>query len=152
MGLRDYFGYSVALSGGTVVIGASANKNGSQGAAYVFAFSGGTWSQQQELTASDGAAGDSFGFSVVDEREHRGDRRPFQESLAGSCLRLCVQRRRWGQQQELTASDGAAGDSFGDSVSVSGATAVIAAYHKNDYQGAAYLFALNGGAWVKHKN
>lgn len=143
----DYFGYSVALSGGTVLIGAF-NKNGSQGAAYVFAFSGGTWSQQQELTASDGAAGDSFGFSVAMSGNTAVIGAPSRNRSQGAAYGF-VFSGTWGQQQELTASDGAVGDSFGDSVSVSGATAVIAAYHKNNYQGAAYLFALNGGAWVQ---
>ena len=36
-----------------------------QGAAYVFVRSGATWTQQQELTASDGAANDDFGWSVA---------------------------------------------------------------------------------------
>ena len=41
------------------------NKNFGQGAAYVFLglVSGTMWSQQAELTASDGAPGDQFGLS-----------------------------------------------------------------------------------------
>ena len=44
----DDFGYSVAVSGSTVIGGAPFRQfgsNGSQGAAYVFVESGGTWSQ-----------------------------------------------------------------------------------------------------------
>ncbi|MFZ0478140.1 MAG: choice-of-anchor D domain-containing protein [Terriglobales bacterium] len=41
------------------------NSNTNQGAAYVFAGSGGTWSQQAELTASDGAASDQFGIAAA---------------------------------------------------------------------------------------
>jgi uncharacterized protein (TIGR03437 family) len=48
----------------------------------------------------------------------------------------------WAQQQELTASDGAANDQFGVSVSVSGNTTVIGASNKNGGAGAAYVFAL----------
>ena len=36
-----------------------------QGSAYVFVRSGGVWSQQQKLLASDAAAGDEFGLSVA---------------------------------------------------------------------------------------
>ena len=36
-----------------------------QGSAYVFVRSGTSWSQQAELTASDGAAFDNFGYSVA---------------------------------------------------------------------------------------
>ena len=35
------------------------------GSAYVFVRSGGTWTQQEKLTASDAAAGDQFGVSVA---------------------------------------------------------------------------------------
>ena len=39
--------------------------NNDQGAAYVFVRSGTIWNLQQKLTASDGAAGDRFGYSVA---------------------------------------------------------------------------------------
>jgi len=61
----------------------------------------------------------------------------------------------WIQQQKLTASDGAAGDFFGVSVSVSGDTAVIgASYHAvggNIQQGAAYVFVRSGGVWSQQQ-
>ena len=62
----DVFGYAVAVSGKTAIIGAIGN-NSSRGAAYVFTCSGipCTWTQQQELTAGDGAHGDEFGYSVA---------------------------------------------------------------------------------------
>src|SRR5262249_17272094 len=68
----DGVGGSVAISGDTVVVGASGvdiGANPDQGAAYVFTRSftpsGATWTLQQKLTASDGAANDDFGFSVA---------------------------------------------------------------------------------------
>ena len=62
----DYFGYSVAVSGGTAVVGAFGHNVGSNpaGAAYVFVQSGTTWTQQAELTSSDGAASDDLGYAV----------------------------------------------------------------------------------------
>ena len=142
----DYFGYSVSVSGGTALIGASA-KNTNQGAAYVFVQSGQVWTQQQELTASDGAAKDSFGFSVSMSGGTAVIGAPGNNGSQGAAYGFALSGGVWGQQGKLTASDGAAGDSFGNSVSVSGASAVIAAYHKNADQGAAYLFALSGGGW-----
>ncbi len=59
----DLFGFSVAVSGSIAVVGAS-NHDSQTGAAYVFAQSGSTWTQQQEFTASDVAVGDNFGYSV----------------------------------------------------------------------------------------
>ncbi|WP_437307954.1 hypothetical protein [Sorangium sp. So ce388] len=47
------------------------------------------------------------------------------------------------EQQVLYASDAAADDMFGDSVAVSGNTAVIGAFHAE----AAYVFVRNGSSW-----
>jgi FG-GAP repeat len=50
-GTGDYFGASIAVSGNTVVVGApqhTVGSNSAQGAAYVFAQSGGTWSEQAQ--------------------------------------------------------------------------------------------------------
>jgi hypothetical protein len=55
---------SVSPSGTLALVGAD-GRNGSTGAAYTFGRSGGVWSQQQELTASDGASGDLFGASAA---------------------------------------------------------------------------------------
>src|SRR5215472_6459861 len=60
----DEFGYSVAISGSTAVVGAP-YKNSSTGAAYVYVQSGTAWSQQAKLTAAGGASGDFFGTSVA---------------------------------------------------------------------------------------
>lgn len=63
----DEFGFSVAVSGDTAVVGALfANPGGheNQGEAYVFERSGGAWGQQARLI-SDGVAGDEFGIGVA---------------------------------------------------------------------------------------
>jgi len=165
----DEFGISVALSsdGNTALVGAlfhTVNGNTNyQGAAYVFANSAGSWSQQQELTASDGAGGDLFGNSVtlssdgntalvgayahtVNGNRYQGAGYVFTNS-AGS----------WSQQQELTASDGAESDYFGNSVALSsdGNTALVGAYahtvNGNRYQGAAYVFTNSAGSWSQQQ-
>ena len=66
----DFFGSSVALGGGTALVGAEECDVAGQevaGAAYAFVPSGGVWTQQAELTAGDdeGTAGDWFGSSVA---------------------------------------------------------------------------------------
>lgn len=59
---NDEFGYSVAISGNTMVVG----KGGaSVQSAFVYQNNSGTVSQVAELTPSDGAAGDDFGYSVA---------------------------------------------------------------------------------------
>ena len=63
---NDWFGYSVAISGTTAVVGAPYTPAASAfGEAYVFTDVGGTWSKTTDLTASDEADGDEFGFSVA---------------------------------------------------------------------------------------
>jgi hypothetical protein len=62
---KDNFGFSVAVEGDTVVVGADQEDNGGPGAAYVLRASDGA--QLAKLTAADGAAGDRFGVSVAIE-------------------------------------------------------------------------------------
>src|SRR5687768_9893955 len=67
--LDDQFGISVSTDGETAVIGTwndDVGANANQGSAYVFmTFDGKTWLFRQKLVAIDGAAGDSFGYSVA---------------------------------------------------------------------------------------
>ncbi|HZU04807.1 MAG TPA: FG-GAP repeat protein [Chloroflexota bacterium] len=146
----DFFGLSVALSadGNTALVGAD-GKNGFQGAAYVFVRSGTTWSQQQKLTAADGAVFDNFSLSVA----LSGDGNTAlvgaygKNGQQGAAYVFVRSGTTWSQQQKLTASDGAAGDQFGGSVALSGddntalVGAVAAKIGSNIQQGAAYVFA-----------
>jgi photosystem II stability/assembly factor-like uncharacterized protein len=59
----DGFGESVAFDGNTALIGAP-GVNNSRGAAYVFDYSGGIFTQVKKLVASDGGEGDQFGWSA----------------------------------------------------------------------------------------
>ena len=147
---NDEFGYSVSVSGDTAVIGAY-GKNGGQGAAYVFVRGGGVWSQQEELTASDGAANTHFGYSVSASADTAVIGAYGKNGYQGAAYVFVRASGVWSQQQELTASDGAANDYFGISVSVSADTAVIGAYVKNSAQGAAYVFVRTGGVWSQQQ-
>jgi hypothetical protein len=66
---NDRFGYSVSMSsdGTKVIVGAWLEDTGgtNAGAAYIFAYSSGSWSQQQKIQASDKQADDYFGTSVA---------------------------------------------------------------------------------------
>ena len=146
----DEFGWSVSLSGDTAVIGA-AFKNSNQGAAYVFVRSGGVWTQQQELTASDGAANDFFGGSVSVSGDTAMIGAAYRNSGRGAAYAFVRSGEVWAQQQELSASDNAANNEFGWAVSVTGDTAVIGAAFKNAHQGAAYVFVRGAGAWSQQQ-
>jgi hypothetical protein len=144
---QDEFGWSVAVDGSTAVVGAlqhtTAGSNQHQGEAYVFVESGGTWSQQAKLTASDGAFGDYFGFSVAVSGNTAIVGAAYRNGQEGAAYVFTDTAGTWSQQAELTASDGAPNHYFGESVAVDGSTAVVGA---NDFN-KAYVFAESGGKW-----
>ncbi len=63
------FGFSVAVSGSVIVIGApgDASLGSAAGAAYVFKRGASNWAQVAKLTATSGAASEIFGYSVAVE-------------------------------------------------------------------------------------
>ena len=163
----DWFGYSVSVSGNTLVVGAhqaAVGGNWKQGTAYVFSRNQGgsdAWGKVTKLTASDGAADDVFGYDVsvngdalvigahgaaVNSHGARGAAYVFYSNQNGSDA--------WDQVAKLSAADGTALDRFGWSVSISGDTAVIGAPYADissqNAQGAAYVFSRDQGgidAW-----
>ena len=152
---NDFFGFSVALDGNTVVIGAQGdddNGDGS-GAAYVFTRPEAGWIQQAKLTAEDGAAGDQFGGSVALSGDMAliGARRDDDNGdESGAAYVFTRSGNSWSQHAKLTAADGAAGAEFGYSVALSGDTAVIGAARDDDNgddSGSAYVFTCSGTEW-----
>jgi hypothetical protein len=154
----DNFGSAIAISGSTIVVGApDANilpVGFTQGAAYVFAEPRSGWAdatQTAKLLASDGATTDQLGVSVAIS----GDTVVAGADLAtvganfgqGAAYVFVEPGSGWAdgtQTAKLTASDGAAGNTFGTSVAISGgtvvATAPFASVNGNLFQGAAYVF------------
>ena len=119
----------------------------------MFVRSNGVWSEQQKLTASDGALLDSFGSNVSIDGDtavigaHGDDD---NGSLSGSAYVYVRSNGVWSEQQKLTASDGAGDDDFGNSVSIDGDTAVIGALHDDDNgsnSGSAYVYVRSNGVW-----
>ena len=162
----DWFGYSVAVHGDTIVVGAYQHDLDSEsdaGAAYVFTRPDGGWvatSTAAKLTASDGVEGDRFGYSVaVDESTvvvgaYWVDLNATTTNSGAAYVFTKPDGGDWTSTStaaKLTASDGAGTDYFGHSVAVHGGTIVIGAHlHKtNDIRtGAAYVFTRPVGGWV----
>ncbi len=154
-------GYSVAISGSTIVGGATTvtvGEHADQGAAYVFTEPGGGWVNAEptaELTASDGAENDHLGAAVaisgstvvagelvhtVGSNEHQGAVYVFTESPTGWTNAT--------QTAELTAANGAAGDLLGHALAISGSTIVAGAAARDEERGAAYVFTEPSGGWT----
>jgi FG-GAP repeat len=152
----DVFGYSVALDGDTVVVGAPGRDHGvfaAYGAAYVFTRTGTTWTQRARLLHADGFTSDNFGLAVavhgntivVSTNRHdvgltRNQGAAWVYSRSGN---------NWIQQAKLIASDAAEFADFGASVDVDGSTIVVGSLDgaNDEFHGAAYIFERSGVLW-----
>ena len=155
----DQFGYSVAVDGDYMVVGARRDddRGPSSGAAYVFGRDhggAGSWGQVAKLTASDGASGDGLGYSVSIDGGSVVVGAPFDGNNGEDSGSAYVFERdyggigAWGQAAKLLASDGAPNNDFGKSVSISGDTVVVGASGHDangEDSGSAYVFERNHG-------
>jgi uncharacterized repeat protein (TIGR01451 family) len=189
-GPLDYFGAAVAISGSTVIVGAdredssATGVNGNQsnnsapdsGAAYVFVRNGTNWTQQAYLKASNTRSGDQFGWSVAvsantavvgakaeDSRATGVNGNPLLGATdSGAAYVFMRNGTDWSQQAYLKASNTKASYFFGESVAVSGDTAVVGSDGESSnatgvngnqtnalasHSGAAYVFVRNGTNW-----
>lgn len=152
----DWFGWSVAVSGDTALVGAYGrdDKGIDSGAAYVFVRNGSSWVQQQKLLASDGQQADWFGWSVSMDGDTAlisaaGD----DDGGMGAGSAYVFQRsgNTWTEQQKLLANDGGSEDWFGWSVTLDGDTAIVGSFADDDQgedSGSAYVFVHGGGQWT----
>lgn len=153
----DLFGASVAISGDTIVVGATdegsdaTGVNGDEdnnhafdsGAAYVFVRDGDGWTQQAYLKASNTGSTDSFGDSVAisghtivvgarheDSRSTEIDvgQQNNGSPSAGAAYVFVRNGTTWSQQAYLKAPNTDDLDQFGVSVAVSGDTVLVGAF------------------------
>ena len=160
----DTFGSSAAISGDTTVWGAKRqDTEGTEaGAVYVFTRSGTTWSQQQKLTASDGAAKDWFGGAVdidgdtlaVGARLENGPSYTYR----GAVYVFTRSGTTWSQQQKIQSSDIADNDYFGSgeggSVVIEGNTLIVGAQYEDATAtgaGSVYIFTRSGTTWSQQQ-
>ena len=155
----DFLGDSVSLSGDTLAVGVpydDVGANADQGSVRVFVRGGSTWSLQATLTATDGAASDRFGNSVSLSGDTLAVGVAYDDVGANTdqgSVRVFVRSgTTWVAQATLTASDGAAYDSFGSSVSLSGDTLAVGVQYDDigaiSSQGSVRVFGRIGTSWV----
>ena len=192
-GASDWFGASVALSGDTLAVGAfgegsaATGVNGNQadnsalgsGAVYLFTRTGGAWSQQAYLKASNTGANDFFGASVALSGDTlavgafgedsaatgiNGDQASNSASASGAVYLFTRTGGVWSQQAYLKASNTGTLDNFGGSVALSGDTLAVGAPAEDSAatgiggsqvnnsgtdSGAVYVFTRTGGVWTQ---
>lgn len=157
----DEFGYAVALDGSTALVGSpqdDINSKSDQGSAIIFTSDGGNWSEQDKLTANDGAASDQLGYAV----DLEGDIALLGAPTAningnnnqGAAYVFTRDGASWDQQLRLVADDGMDGDQFGLAVALTGSTALIGAPMADTFgisgnadAGVAYFFTNEDGSW-----
>lgn len=142
----DYFGQSVAISGSTIAIGAYGQQNGA-GSAYQYVRSARGWVQETALHTSEETNGDQFGQAVATDGELVAIGAPHTAAGIGAAYLFALSGADWRRLAKLTAPDGAPGDEFGQSVSVSGDLAVVGARGKSGSKGAAYVFQRGAEGW-----
>jgi LPXTG-site transpeptidase (sortase) family protein len=162
----DTFGVAVAISGSTILVGATGvaledpndtNKDiKDAGAAYIFTRSGGSWVQQAKLTAADSAKDDTFGSAVAIYQNTAVVAAPTKNlpplmEVGAVYVFKNGGGKEWGQQAKLLPSDPFLGDYFGSSVAIYGNRIAIGAIQNNPIgksgPGKAYIFKRDGQVW-----
>lgn len=149
----DMFGSCVAKSGDYVIVGA--RQDDDKGSAYIFKREDDGWRQHARLRAKDRASGDLFGalvsidgvYAIVSavEADRRGDN-------SGVAYVFKREDEKWIQDAELMASDGVAGDYFGNSVAIDSHYAFVGAVGDDDKgidSGCVYVFKRDGNDWIQ---
>jgi len=161
---QESFGYSVAISGDTAIIGAhnQYSPNDTLGSAYIYGRSSiGTWKLQAKLTSEDNTSSyfhSEFGVSVAIEGDTAlvgASEAEGNERFTGATY-VYVRNSNgiWNLQTKLVASDGKSGDKFGHSVALKNNIALVGAFGDNqqiggDNVGSAYAFTRdNNGNWL----
>lgn len=148
--MNDFFGSAVAVSGDTIVAGATGDDDDGRrsGSAYVFSFDGLDWVEEAKLTASDAAERDFFGSSVAIDGgtivvgAQSGNDEDGVES--GSAYVFGFDGFDWIEEEELLAPTANPDEQFGNAVSISGGRILVGARYRDGVaatpNGSAFVF------------
>ncbi|MEW6746354.1 MAG: FG-GAP repeat protein [Planctomycetota bacterium] len=154
---HDGFGCAVAVNSDIVLVGADQGGPTGQvsGAAYVFRFNGTLWVEEAKLTAGDADPMDQFGYSVATDIDLAIVGAPFDDE-AGENVGAVYVFRCWGatwvEEQKLLPDTSRPDTRFGTAVAVRDGLLVMGAPGEGETiagAGAAYLYAEQGGQWVR---
>ncbi len=106
----------------------------------------------QKLLAADGTVDDRFGYSISVSDDTAVIGVPYDDNhglfFGSAYVFVRSSNGMWIQQAKLTAVDCNSSDYFGESVSVSGDTALIGA-NNNNHTGSVYVFVRSGTTWTQ---
>jgi hypothetical protein len=151
------FGYCASLYGDYAIVGAPSDtvKGVNTGAAYVFHREEGNWKQMVKISASNGVAGDQFGYSVDIYKDiivvGAPNKAISNELGRGRVYVFRLIQGVWTAMAGLQAPDGKLNDHFGSAVAIYENILVAGASgrdHSNlENPGSVYPFALNNNVW-----
>lgn len=128
-----------------------------QSRVFVFEKSGGTITQETYFTPVDAALNDNFGTSVSIDNDFIAAGSRYNDQVAADAGAVYMYRKvagNWLFFQKITASDGAAQDSFGSDVKVVGNQLFVSAPNNeltgqpnSTNSGAVYVYNFNGSTW-----
>jgi hypothetical protein len=140
----DRLGFIVACDGDIAAVGEP-----DRDAIYVFWRSGDSWSQQTKLAVTDVQAGPEFGTSLDVDGKTLIAGAYGRDARRGAAYVYTSSDGVWSMQSVLTASDGVAGDLFGNAIAIEGDTALVAAKYADGLRGRVYVFTRGGTAWTQ---
>ena len=153
---NDRFGYSVDISGTTLIAGTPFHDE-EKGAVYVYERDGAKWKQQAKLQADDGGVKNRFGWDCAVSENTIVVGAPLAaapDRLSGAVYVFKRQGDAWAQVAKITPDDGDGGDGFGASVDVS-KSRIIAGANKDENEakvrgsGSAYIFSGVGDVYTQ---
>lgn len=144
----DRFGYSVCLKDTQLIVGAYLAANGTKtyaGAAYIFNYNGGAWTQFIKLQPGDAADSDYFGYSVAIDGDRVAVGAPGFNGAATDVGCVYIYRREsfapyWIFDIKKTGSLSAANERLGHSVAVSNFYVAAGAPGYNSGAGLVYTY------------
>jgi hypothetical protein len=128
-----------------------------QGQVHVYRKISGVWTSDMILTASDGNSDDKFGQRIDFADGYLAVGVP-EETIGanvkqGAVYSFQIMNTNWLPEAEFSSSDGGSTDNFGESVAISGDTAVVGAPNVDIApgfdQGAVYVFVRSGSSWIQ---
>ncbi len=128
----DQFGYSVGISGDTIIVGAFNDDDGGldSGAAFLFTRSNGVWSQQAVLAPASLEAMDNFGAAVAIDGDLVVVGAPLDDDTSSDGGSASVFHRvgsTWTLKAKLVPSPGDLSERFGTSVATREGTVIVGA-------------------------
>jgi hypothetical protein len=153
---NDRFGYSVDISGKTLVAGTPFHDE-QKGAVYVYTLDNKQWKQQAKLQADDASVKNRFGWDCAVSENTIVVGAPLAAAparLSGAAYVFKRQGDAWAQVAKITPDDGDGGDSFGAAVDVSKSRIIVGANKdeneaKKRGSGSAYIFSGVGNVYTQ---